>query len=130
MSKMNSVRLLLLLAVVPAFLFGESKTPSIGYTGAPTDHGGQDCSTCHNSYGPANSDKTGSLQVTVGDYIPSEAQTIRIIVQHPAASRWGFQITIREQSDQTLSSGVFSVIHTTDPVQVACDDGTQFGSPG
>jgi uncharacterized protein (TIGR03437 family) len=129
MFRMNSVRVLLLLAVVPAFLFGESKIPSLGYTGAPTDHGGQDCSTCHNSYGAANSDPAGSLQVTVGDYIPTELQTIRIIVQHPAASRWGFQITIREQSNETLSSGVFSISDPT-TTQVACDNGTQYGSPG
>jgi uncharacterized protein (TIGR03437 family) len=126
---MISVRLLLLLAVVPAFLFAESKTPSLGYTGAPADHGGQDCSTCHNSYGPANSDPKGSLQVSVTDYIPTVAQTIRIIVQHPQASRWGFQITIREQSEETLSSGVFNVLNATN-TQVACDDGSQFGSPG
>ena len=29
-------------------------------------------------------------------------------------SRWGFQITIREQSDQTLSSGTFAVPNSTD----------------
>jgi uncharacterized protein (TIGR03437 family) len=127
MSKMSSVRLFLLLAVVPAFLFAESKTPSLGYTGAPTDHGGQDCSTCHSSYGAANTDKAGSLQVSVTDYIPTAPQTIRIIVQHPQASRWGFQITIREQSDETLSSGVFSVVDPT-TTQVVCDDGSQYGS--
>jgi uncharacterized protein (TIGR03437 family) len=128
MSKMSSVRLVLLLAAVPAFVFAEIKSPSIGYTGAPTDHGGQDCSTCHNSYGPANSDKAGSLKVTVGDYAPTVLQTIHIVVQHPDASRWGFQITIREQSNETLSSGVFSIVDPT-TTQVTCDDGTQFGSP-
>ncbi|HTB18727.1 MAG TPA: hypothetical protein VK708_11450, partial [Bryobacteraceae bacterium] len=71
MSEMPRSRVPLLL-VVPALLlagnlFAESKTPSLGYTGAPTDHGGQDCSTCHNSFGAANSDKTGSLKVTVSD---------------------------------------------------------------
>ena len=132
MSEMPRSRVPLLL-VVPALLlagnlFAESKTPSLGYTGAPTDHGGQDCSTCHNSFGAANSDKTGSLKVTVSDYVPSVAQLIHIVVQNPNASRWGFQITIREQSDETLSSGTFSVPLPTDPVQVACDDGSQFGS--
>lgn len=104
--------------------------PSLGYAGAPTDHGGQNCSTCHNQYGPANSDKSGSLQVTVSDYVPNVQQTIRIVVQHPAASMWGFQITIREQSNETLSTGTFAVPNATAPVQVACDDGSQYGSPG
>jgi uncharacterized protein (TIGR03437 family) len=124
---MNSVRLFWLLAVMPLCLFAESKTPSLGYTGAPADHGGQNCSTCHNSYGAANSDTTGSLEVSVSDYVPTEVQTIRIIVKHPQASRWGFQITIREQSDETLSSGVFSVSNAAN-TQVACDNGTQYGS--
>jgi uncharacterized protein (TIGR03437 family) len=127
---MISVRSLLLLAAAPAFLFAESKTPSLGYTGAPADHGGQNCSTCHSDHGAANSDKAGSLQVTVDDYAPTIQQTIRIIVQHPQAQRWGFQITIREESDETLSSGIFTLAHVSDPVQVACDDGSQFGSAG
>jgi uncharacterized protein (TIGR03437 family) len=125
---MSCLRLFALLAL-PAFVCAETKTPSLGYTGAPTDHGGKNCSTCHSDNGPANSDKTGTLQVSVTDYIPTVAQTIRVTVQHPQAFQWGFQITIREESDETLSSGVFSVIDSQ-PVQVACDDGTQFGSPG
>src|ERR1700734_2062213 len=130
MNGMKSPILLALLMLVPAAVFAESVTPSIGYTGAPTDHNGQDCSVCHNTYGPANSDKTGSLQVTVSDYVPTVQQLIHIVVQNPNASRWGFQITIREQSDQTLSSGTFSIPSTNPPEQVVCDDGSQFGSPG
>ncbi len=118
-----------LFALIPAAAVAESVMPSIGYTGAPTDHDGQDCSICHNSFGPANSDKTGSLQVTVSDYVPSEQQLIHIVVQNPNASRWGFQITIREQSNETLSSGTFSIPNPTHPEQVVCDDGTQYGSP-
>ncbi len=128
MLEMNRPLLLALLMLMPAGLFAESATPSIGYTGAPTDHGGKDCSTCHNSFGAANSDKTGSLKVTVSDYVPSVQQLIHIVVQNPNASRWGFQITIREQSDETLSSGTFAVPNATAPVQVVCDDGSQFGS--
>ena len=129
---MSCLRLRPLLVIAPAILCGaglmaESKTPSLGYTGAPSDHGGQDCSTCHSSYGPANSDPAGSLRVNIEDYIPTEPQTIHIIVQHPDADRWGFQITIREQSEETLSSGVFTITDPTD-TQVACDNGTQYGS--
>jgi uncharacterized protein (TIGR03437 family) len=126
---MTRLGYILLIGLAPAAVFAESVTPSIGYAGAPTDHGGQDCSACHNSFGPANSDKTGSLQVTVSDYVPSIQQLIHIVVQNPNATRWGFQITIREQNNQTLSSGTFSVQSPSAPVQVACDDGSQFGSP-
>ncbi|MGA2877662.1 MAG: choice-of-anchor V domain-containing protein [Bryobacteraceae bacterium] len=115
-----------LLALLTPAIFAESVTPSLGYTGAPTDHGGQNCSTCHTG-NPIN-DLSGSLQVTATDYVPSVQQLIRIVVQNANASRWGFQITIREQSDETLSSGTFTVPDPTKPVQVVCDDGTQYGS--
>ncbi len=117
------------LAVMPVAIFAEVPTPSIGYTGAPTDHGGQNCSTCH--AGHAVNDPSGSLQVTVSNYVPSVAQLIKIVVHNPSASMYGFQITIRGQSDQTISAGTFTIpstLATTE--QVACDDGTQFGSPG
>jgi uncharacterized protein (TIGR03437 family) len=123
-------RLAYLVLLVPTAVFAESATPSIGYTGAPSDHGGQNCSTCHTG-NPVNA-SSGSLTVTmsnVSGYVPSVQQLIKVVVQNASASRWGFQITIREQSDETLSSGTFFVPNSTAPVQVVCDDGTQYGSP-
>jgi uncharacterized protein (TIGR03437 family) len=132
MRRIHVVLLPSVLLLAPIFLWAESGTPSLGYAGVNSgigsDHGGQDCSTCHSSFGAANSDSTGSLAVTVGDYNPGIAQTIRIIVQHPVADRWGFQLTIREVSDETISSGSFSLALANDPVQVVCDDGSKFGS--
>ncbi len=111
----------------PAALLAENAMPSIGYAGAPTDHNGQNCSTCHGSFGGANSDSRGSLTADITSYNPGVQQTIHITIQHPQASRWGFQITIRAVSDETQEAGIFS---GNDPVQVRCDNGTQFGSPG
>lgn len=121
-------RLLTLLMSLPAALLAESVTPSLGYTGAPTDHNGQDCSTCHSTFGGANTDTRGSLTVMVNDYIPGNQQTIRIIIQHPQAERWGFQISIRQVSDETQSAGLLAMASSTDPDQLVCDDGSQFGS--
>ncbi len=120
-----------ILIVVPALffaasLFADSKTPPLGYAGAPTDHGGQNCSTCHT--GKSLNDPSGSLKVTVSDYVPTIQQLIKIVVQNPNASRWGFQITIREQSNETLSSGTFAVPSMATAVQVVCDDGSKYGS--
>lgn len=123
---MTRLASLALLAFLPTAIYAESATPSLGYTGAPTDHGGQNCSTCH-SGNPLN-DPSGSLQVTAANYVPSVQQAIHVVVQNPNASRFGFQITIREQSDQTLSSGSFALAEPNAPVQVVCDDGTQYGS--
>lgn len=125
-------RLVSLIAIVavfaPAVVFAEIATPRLGYTGAPSDHGGKDCSTCHNSFGPAISN-SAFLKVTAADYVPSVQQVIHIAIQDPNASRWGFQITIREQSAPTLSSGTFSIPTANMSEQVVCDDGTQYGSP-
>ncbi len=116
---------------MPAVVLAESATPSLGYTGAnavPSDHNGQNCSTCHSSFGAANSDSSGSLNVTVSNYVPNIQQTIKIFIQHPEAVTWGFQMTIREVSDETQSAGTFSPSATPAPVQVRCDDGSQYGS--
>lgn len=130
---MTRLALISVFALAPAVVFAESVTPSLGYTGAPADHGGANCSTCHNSFGPANSAKSGSLTVMVGDgsggYVPSVGQLIRIFVQNPNASTWGFQITIRSENDESVSAGTFSIPSASLPEQVVCDDGTQYGAP-
>jgi len=123
MPRLTSVALFLFL---PAVVLAESQTPSIGYSGAPTDHGGANCITCHTGL-PLN-DPSGSLKVTVTNYVPSVQQLIRIVIQNPNASRWGFQMTIREQSNQTLSAGTFTVPTGQMNEQVVCEDGSQFGS--
>src|SRR5581483_5838668 len=121
---MSRILLLSLATIFPAVLVAESGTPSLGYTGAPADHGGQNCSTCHTGF-PVNS-AGGSLTVNVSDYSPGVQQIIHIVLQHPQATRWGFQITIRQVSDETQSAGTFS--SSSANVQVVCDDGSQFGS--
>jgi len=120
---MSRLLALLPLVLAPAALWAESSMPSLGYTGAPADHNGQNCTSCHTG-SPVNS-SAGSVTVSIGDYNPSVQQTIHIKVQDSQASTWGFQITIREVSDETQSAGTFS---TNVNVQVACDDGSRFGS--
>jgi uncharacterized protein (TIGR03437 family) len=117
---MSRIAITLLFALAPAALLAEGVAPSIRFAGAPAD-GGQNCSTCHN----AKSDGLGSLSVSVSDYTPNMPQFIRVVVQHPLAARSGFQITIRQVSDETKEAGTFDA---ADPVQVRCDDGSQFGS--
>ena len=108
----------------PLTLFGEGMIPSIRTAGAFSD-GGQNCSSCHSSFGAANSDARGSLTATLTDYNPGVLQMIKVTVQHPMASRWGFQMTVRAVSDETQQAGTFVA---SDTVQVRCDDGSKFGS--
>lgn len=115
-------------AALPVVLFAFSKGGPIRMTGAPAD-GGTDCSSCHNTYGPANSDPRGSVTIDgLSDYVPGTTQSLRVTVSHPSASRWGFQLTARTYNDLTQPAGTFV---SQDPanVEVVCDDGSQLGSP-
>jgi uncharacterized protein (TIGR03437 family) len=117
----------ILFALAPVVALAESAMPSIGYTGAPADHNGQNCSVCHSTFGAANSDTRGSVTVSITDYNPGVQQMIHVTVSHPTATRWGFQMTIREVSDETTEAGTFSTTAGV-PFTVVCDDGTHFGS--
>jgi uncharacterized protein (TIGR03437 family) len=124
---MSRIALVPLLLIVPLALVAERAMPSLHSAGVPAD-GGQSCSFCHNSLGAANSDLSGSLSVTAVDYTPGLQQLIHVRVQHPRASRFGFQMTIRAVTDETLEAGTMSQVLTSDPVQVRCDDGSRFGT--
>src|SRR5215469_15568275 len=97
--KLIQASLTLVLVTAPSALMAEvgagEMQVSIGYTGAPTDHGAKDCSTCHNSFA-TNSDGRGSVTLQVSAYNPSTVQEIKVIVNHPVARKWGFQLTARE----------------------------------
>ena len=127
MSRIFRIFPVILFALAPVVARAESAMPSIGYTSAPADHNGQNCSVCHSSFGAANSDTRGSVTVSITDYNPGVQQMIHVTVSHPTASRWGFQMTIREVSDETTEAGTFST-STGVPFTVVCDDGTHFGS--
>ena len=95
---MSRTLLLTLLFAGPVAVLAESAMPSIGYAGALTDHGGQDCSTCHNSFGGANTDSRGSVTADITSYNPGVQQTIHLMVQHPLAQRWGLSLVTRRRT--------------------------------
>ncbi|MCP5113823.1 MAG: hypothetical protein GY953_23575 [bacterium] len=100
--------------LVDAFIDG----PPIRRTGAAVD-GGLDCTTgCHNSFGSANSDPAGRILIEAAGYRPRVDQTIRVIVEHPEAKRWGFQLTARRFNDPTQQAGAFT---PDEQIRVVCD---------
>lgn len=113
------------LAGVPVLLFAFSSGPPIMRTGAPVD-GGMNCSVCHSTFAPANSDPKGSVTIDAGEYTPGATQTIKVTVMHPAAMRWGFQITARPVSDQTKQAGTFA---PNDVVRVRCASSPAHDAP-
>lgn len=100
--------------------------PPVKRSGVPAD-GGLTCAACHASLGPANSDTRGKLKVAAASYQPGVKQKIRVEIQHPAARRWGFQLTARLASDESKMAGSFTA---DENVQVRCDDGQIRGAPG
>ena len=92
--------LLSLLGAVPVMLFAFSAGPPVKRTGAAVD-GGTNCTSCHATYGPANSDARGSVVITAANYVPGVKQTLTVSVKHPEALRWGFQLIARTTADQT-----------------------------
>ena len=114
------------LASLPAMIYGFSNGPVPGRTGAAAD-GGLDCAACHRTFAPANSDPRGSLRIEAGPYTPGVAQTIRVLLSHPEAQRWGFQITARLASDETKPAGKFTQL---DGFRVVCGGGAPEGNCG
>lgn len=90
-------------------VFGFSGGPPAA-SGVPSDFGGRDCSACHRTFAPANSDARGSFQILVERlvYNPGVKQRIRVKLQHPEAMRWGFEVTARLASDSSRGAGSFT----------------------
>src|SRR4051794_20730869 len=99
---MTRLLVFLPLLLAPLALLAESSRPSLGYAGAPADHAGQSCATCHNS-SPVNP-PGGSVTVQIDNYNPGIQQTIHILLKDAQATSWGFQITIRQVSSESLSA--------------------------
>jgi len=104
-ARRTAPRLLALAAGLSLGLQADSNPPPPARTGAPAD-GGQDCSACHRGAG-ANSDPRGSLLIQAANFKPGIRQTLRIILSHPEARRWGFQLTARIVNDETRQAGTF-----------------------
>ncbi len=116
------------MAAVPVTLLAFSTGPPVKRTGIID--GGANCTACHNSFAPANSDARGSVKIqNLQPYVPGVAQNIRVTVSHPDASRWGFQLTARfVTGGGTLMAGSFTPANAE--TKVVCDTGTLTGGPG
>ena len=104
-----------------------STGPPIMRTGNQAD-GGIDCTACHRTFAPANSDPRGRVFIqTVADYRPGVKQTIKIRIEHPEQSRWGFQLTARLASNPAAKAGTFTA---ATGIRVQCAGGAPEGNCG
>ena len=107
---------LLAAAAIPMALMARSAGPPTKRTGAAVD-GGLSCIACHRTDPSVNYDTRGRFSVKTGAYTPGVKQVIMVALQHPEASRWGFQMTARLASDETKTAGTFTV---SSEVRVRC----------
>lgn len=122
--RLSTSGLMLALAPIAAAF---STGPPIMRTGNQAD-GGIDCTACHRTFAPANSDPRGRVFVqTVSDYRPGVRQAIRIRIEHPDQSRWGFQLTARLASNPAAKAGTFTA---TTGIRVQCSGGAPEGNCG
>lgn len=70
--------------------------------------GGTNCTACHRTFAPANTDPRGKFVITAGPYTPGVTQTIQVTISHPDQKRWGFQLTARSASDPSQGLGTFT----------------------
>lgn len=105
------------LAALPSLVHANSAGAPIRRTGNAFD-GGTDCTACHRTFAPANSQPGGFVRISAVNYTPGAKQTLRVEVFHPDARRWGFQLTSRLSSDDSRKAGV--ITENTD-VQVRCE---------
>jgi uncharacterized protein (TIGR03437 family) len=125
---MRYKHLLALMGTCPVLLLAFHTGPPIKRTGIID--GGTTCTQCHRTFAPANSDPTGSVTIAnLQPYVPGVTQTLKITVNHPQATRWGFQLTARfVTGNGTIMAGSFAPVDAETKVQ--CDDGSLLGSPG
>lgn len=130
MTKTSKIAIAVGVAIIPVVVYANSgalaaaPNPPLKRTGAAVD-GGMNCTACH--AGTANSDPRGRLTILAENYRPGVKQFIRVKLEHPEATRWGFQLTARAVNDETKSVGVFT---EDENVKVRCDDGSVRGVPG
>lgn len=113
-------------------LFAFTAAPPQARTGAEVD-GGLACNACHR--GADLNSGAGRITITASPYTPGVRQMIRVRVEHPEATKWGFQLTARFDSEKTRKAGVFTAnsdirvrCGTTGTQDAPCGDALEFAS--
>ncbi len=108
---MRKTLLLTFLATLPLFARSAGAPVNLatptgtipGFTLAPGD---EVCRRCHTTFNL--NEPGGSLRVETGKSKPGIAQTVKVTITHPEATRWGFQITARWAKDLSMTAGRFT----------------------
>ena len=113
-------RISLIIGLLPLGAFGHSYGPAPKLTGAP----GEDvqlCTSCH--AGNALNSGAGRVQVVLAGaatYVPGVKQRVVVQVTDAVQRRWGFEASVRLNSDLTKQAGELTPVDNL--TQVICDD--------
>jgi uncharacterized protein (TIGR03437 family) len=95
--------------------------PPAQRTGVPGEATGLTCTACHRGT-DLNSDTRGRLSIEARAYKPGVKQLIKVILEHPEATKWGFQLTVRLGGNPLSPAGTFTAV--AGAIRVVCSGGT------
>lgn len=101
-----------------------SPGPPLGFTGAP---GEGTCVGCHYTFNQPNPPNTGGKVEITGlpvTYTPGQTYTVTIMVSHPTARAWGFELTAL---DAVGTSPTVGALNVTTPTTVLKRDSSDSG---
>src|SRR5262245_2179143 len=89
----------ILLAHKPKSATALSTAPPPGHTGAP---GEGTCASCHTGASGSGIFAMGLVDIATS-YVPGRTDTLAIGIVNGGASRWGFEVTVLKNSDNTMA---------------------------
>ncbi len=108
-------RLMGVCALFSGLLLANSTGPVPGVAGAP---GEADCTNCHGGASGAGK-LTIALSAGGTSYVPGQKIKVKVTLEDPSASRWGFQLTSRKTSDTSAAAGTLASAGNTTAVEDA-----------
>ncbi len=108
------MRKLILCAVAALAITGNVSANSSGAPeGASGVPGESLCTDCHGGTANSGPGRVRVAPVDVTNYQPGQKIRLRITLEDPSASRWGFQITARTTSNVNNRAGAFTLVDPT-----------------
>src|SRR6185369_17901019 len=101
-----------------------SPGPPLGFTGAP---GEGTCVGCHYTFNQPNPPNSGGKVEITGlpaTYTPGQSYTVTIMLSHPTARAWGFELTALDAVGTSSTVGALTV---TTPATVLKRDSSDSG---
>jgi uncharacterized protein (TIGR03437 family) len=118
-NRVRTIAAIALSLIVPAIIVARSVNMPPRYTGAPDEN---DCTACH--AGLPNSGQNFLRIFTSEQYIPGETQSVEFNFDDGGSTPFGFQATMRPDSNPSIQVGRWELIDGNNRATVICGDGS------